>query len=115
MKNDRHLRTAEQYGIKEQCEKLEQELLNIDGVTNIEFDLDGFYDNLGQVIFLAKYEIDDRCASDLEYFNQRTYIMQSIIEVCKNNDLYYSGDKIEDYGAHFYFVRRCGKVWETNG
>lgn len=108
MKDDRHLRTAEQYGIKEQCEKLEQELLNIDGVTNIDFDLDGFYDDLGQVIFLAKYEIDD----NKSYFAERIRIKSKIADICTLHGLYPSGDLIEDYGHHFYFVRKCGKVWE---
>lgn len=64
----------------------------------------GFYDNLNQVVILAKYE--------LGYLDSRTPITQAIIEVCKNNDLYPSGDSIEDYGAHLYFVRRCGKTWK---
>ena len=105
MKDNRHLQTAIRYGVKEQCEKLETELLAIDGVTDIDFDLDGFYDDLGQVIFLAEY--------DLGYLASRTPITQAIIEVCKNNDLYPSGDSIEDYGAHLYFVRTCGKEWKT--
>lgn len=110
MKNDRHLRTAEQYGIKEQCEKLEQELLNIDGVTDIDFDLDGFYDDMWYVIFLAKYEINDYN----NYFEDKTRIKRQIIDICTKHDLYPSGDPIEDYGQHLYFVRKCGKVWKTN-
>lgn len=112
MKDNRHLQIAIQYGIKEQCEKLEKELLAIDGVTDIDFDLYGFYDNLNQVIFLAKYDVP----SDLPYqtyFSEMRRIKETISAVCKDNDLYPSGDAIEDYGAHFYFVRRCGKEWKT--
>ena len=104
MKDNRHLHIAEQYGIKEQCEKPEIELLTIDGVTNIDFDLYGYYDNLNHVIILVKY--------NLGYLDSRTPITQAIIEACTNNDLYPSGDSIEDYGAHLYFVRRCGKTWK---
>lgn len=105
MKDNRHLHTAEQYGIKEKCERLETELLTIEGVTDIDFDLDGFYDNMEQVIFLAEY--------DHAYWDETGRIKQSIINVCKGNDLYPSGDAIEDYGAHLYFVRKCGKEWLT--
>ena len=111
MKDNRHLRTAEQYGIKEQCEKLERELLAIDGVTDIDFYLDGFYDNIRYVIFVARYDV----ASDLPYdtyFSKMRRIKQTIIDVCRDNDLYPTGDSIEDYGAHFYFVRRCGREWK---
>jgi hypothetical protein len=110
MKNNRHLHTAEIFGIKEQCEKLERELLAIDGVTDIDIDLDGFYDDLGQVIFLARYEIPSEEPYD-SWFFKYTRIKTEIIEICKNNDLYPSGDRIEDYGAHFYLVRQCGKEW----
>ena len=109
MKDNRHLRTAITYGIKEQCEKLEAELLNIDGVTDIDFDLDGFYDNLGQIIFLAKYEIDN----SKNYFAEKIRIKSKIADICTLHGLYPSGDLIEDYGQHFYFVRTCGKVWDT--
>lgn len=106
MKDDRHLKTAIQYGIKEQCERLEKELLSIDGVTNIEFDLDGFYDDLGEVIFLAKYEVNND-----NYFSEKIRIKSKIVDICTLHGLYPSGDLIEDYGQHLYFVRKCGNVW----
>lgn len=112
MKDNRHLRTAVTYGIKEQCEKLETELLTIDGVTDIDFYLDSFYDNIRYVIFVARYDV----ASELPYetyFSEMRRIKQAIIDICTNNDLHPTGDAIEDYGHHFYFVRRCGKEWKT--
>lgn len=105
MKDNRHLKTAIQYGIKEQCEKLEKDLLSIDGIIDIDFDLDGFYDNLGQVIFLAKYDAGTS-------FYEKIRLKSKIIDICTLHGLYPSGDLIEDYGHHFYFVRNCGKVWE---
>ena len=55
--NDRTTRTAARFGISEQCAALERDLLTLPGAVEVEFDLDGFYDNLREVIFLVKFEI----------------------------------------------------------
>lgn len=51
---ERELRTAIKFNIVDKVEKLENELLKIEGVTEIDFDLDGFYDDMHQVIFFDK-------------------------------------------------------------
>nr|DAQ92813.1 MAG TPA: hypothetical protein [Caudoviricetes sp.] len=55
--NDRTTATDARFGISEQCAALERDLLTLPGVVKVEFDLDGFYDNLRQVIFLVKFDI----------------------------------------------------------
>lgn len=57
MLDDRHKRTAEKHGILDLVETLQANLLALDGVDDVEFDLDGFYDNIPHVIFLPKYNI----------------------------------------------------------
>lgn len=108
MKNDRHAETARRFGIMPECEKLEAELLQIPGVTSVEFDLDDFYDDLGQVIFLIGYDID---VSDLDYYDKRREMLKSVIVCAYENGLGPSGDSIEDYGEHYYFVRRIMNGW----
>ena len=44
--NDETTRIAERYGITDKCASLEQDLMNIDGVTSVEFDLNGFLDDI---------------------------------------------------------------------
>ena len=57
MMNEKTRRTAERFNIIDKVEKLQRELLQIDGVIDVEFDIDGFYDNIGDFIFLTKYDI----------------------------------------------------------
>lgn len=54
--NDETTRIAERYGITEKCASLERDLLGIDGVTGVEFDLNGFLDDIHQVIVLVGYD-----------------------------------------------------------
>lgn len=54
--NDETTRIAERYGITEKCASLERDLLGIDGVTGVEFDLNGFLDDIHQVIVLVGYK-----------------------------------------------------------
>lgn len=54
--NDETTRIAERYGITEKCASLERDLLGIDGVTSVEFDLNGFLDDIHQVIVLVGYD-----------------------------------------------------------
>jgi len=105
---ERERKTAEHFGILEKVEKLEKELLTIAGVVEVDFDLNGFYDNMNQVIFLTKYDIP---VSSLTYFAQRRGLLDSAICIAEENDLYSSGDPIEDTGDWFYFVRDCGETW----
>lgn len=105
---ERELRTAKKFNIVDKIEKLEKELLEIEGVTEVDFDLDGFYDDMHQVIFLTKYDIP--VASD-NYFELRKQLINNVINVANSNGLTRTEDRIEDYGEHFYFVMKYGKEW----
>lgn len=105
---ERELRTATKFNIIDKVEKLEKELLEIEGVTEVEFDLDGFYDDMHQVIFLTKYNIPT--ASE-NYFELRKQLINDVIRVANNNGLRRTEDRIKDYGEHFYFVMKYGKGW----
>ena len=98
---DRHKETAIKFGILEQCEAFEKDLLTITHCVGVEFDLDGFYDNLPQVIFLTKYDIP---LSIENYFAVRKQFKIDVLQVAAKYGLKPSGDAIEDYGEHFYFV-----------
>lgn len=108
MLNEREQRTADRFGITEKVESFETDLLTIPGVVKVEFDLDGFYDNLHQLIFLPKYDIP---VSAPDYFVQRRELLSSVLETAKKHGLTRTGDRIEDYGQHFYIVCNC--FWET--
>lgn len=109
MKQNRHAQTAERYGIRTRLESLEADLLKTPGLVSVEFDLDSLIDNIPYIIILAGYDID---VSRPDYFQARGAVRRAIIETCAVHDLYPTGDPIEDYGEHFYFVRQQGASWK---
>jgi hypothetical protein len=105
---ERTQKIIEQYNLNEKIENLTKDLLSIPYAVDVEYDLDGFLDNLSQVIFLVKYDIP---VSLDDYFKVRQKFLYDVIEVAKKNGLNRSGDSIEDYGQHFYFVFNHNKSW----
>lgn len=105
---------AERFGILERCKAFENELLRIKDIVpdksddGIPFDLSGFLSNIFQVIIVPKYDI--RADRD-DYWEARKQLKESVVALAEKYDLYPAGDRIEDQGAHFYFVFRCGKSW----
>ncbi len=110
----RDAKTAEQFGILERCKAFEEDLLQIKDIVSdkfddgIPFDLDGFLSSIYHVIIVPQYDI--RADRD-DYWEARRQLRESVIALAEKYDLYPSGDRIEDQGAHFYFVFRCGKSW----
>ena len=109
MLKEREQKTADYFGITDKVENFKSDLLKIPGVVDVEFDLDEFYDNLHQLIFLPKYDID---VAATDYFNRLRQLLHSVLEVAKNHGLSRTGDDIENYGEHFYIVCRCD--WEIS-
>ena len=99
---------AERYGIAEKCALLEHDLLGIDGVTSVEFDLNGFLDGIHQVIALVGYDYH-KIASTWSLAGK------VVGKALPYHDLNDSGDLIEDYGEHLYFVFDCGQSWLKKG
>lgn len=106
--NEETTRIAERCGIAEKCASLERDLLSIDGVTSVEFDLNGFLDGIHQVIALVGY--------DYHKIRSAWSVAGKIVEkALLHHDLHDSGDLIEDYGEHLYFVFDCGPSWMKKG
>lgn len=99
---------AEWYGLTKKCESLERDLLSIDGVTSVEFDLNGFLDDIHQVIVLVGY--------DYHKIRSAWSVAGKIVEkALLYHDLNDSGDLIEDHGEHLYLVFDCGPSWIKKG
>jgi hypothetical protein len=96
--------------VQEKIQELEKELLQIDGVNAVEFDLDN-YEDCHQVILLPHY---DAGPLNGEYYRRRAFQLAKILTVCAAHDLHNSGDRIEDYETCWYIVRNCGKTWPRN-
>lgn len=98
---------AERYGITEKCASLERDLLGIDGVTSVEFDLNGFLDDNQQVIVLVGY--------DFHIVTRKLRLAVDVVKTAYLHRLEESGDRIEDYGEHLYLVFNCGLSWLKKG
>lgn len=97
---------AERYGITDKCKALEHALLKIHGATSVEFELNGFLDNIHQVIVLVGY--------DFHQIRELPTFAREVALEAFQHDLKKSGDRIEDYGEHLYFVFDCGQSWLAN-
>lgn len=106
---EREQRTADTFGITYRVEELKRDLLAVDGVVDVEFDLDGYWSDIQQIIFLPKYSIPVHME---DYYQRRRTMIASILEVCARHGLTRSGDRIEDYGEHLYIVTNC--QWPVN-
>lgn len=113
---DRDIKTAERFGILERCKAFENDLLKIKDIVpdksddGIPFSLDGFLSGIYHVIIVPQYDIrGDR----EDYWEARSQLKEAVIALAEKYDLYPSGDRIEDMGAHFYFVFTCGQTWRN--
>lgn len=110
------LKIAEQFGIIVRCKAFESDLLEIKDIVpdkmdgGIGFDLTGFLSDIHQVIIVPKYNIRPERG---DYWEARRQLCENVIDLAEKYDLYPSGDRIEDYGEHFYFVFTCGKSWRN--
>ena len=106
---------ANRYGILDRMEILEHDLMDIPHIVHVEFDISD-YPECNQVIMIPKYDIKPQPPYGVpewdSWSDARHKQIEMILNVCKNHDLYNSGDRIEDYGEHWYIVRSCGKTWK---
>lgn len=65
--NENEIKIAERFNILDKCQKLEKDFLQLSRITKVEFDLNGLYDNIYQVIILVKYEIP---YDEEEFYNE---------------------------------------------
>lgn len=101
---ERTILQAKHFGQLGRIKAFEEALLKIPGIIeSVDFDLDGWFDNIRQVIICPKYN----------WRADRTQIIRDVINAAKELDLHPSGDAIEDYGEHLYFVFDCGESWPS--
>ena len=106
--NDETTRIAERYGITEKCASLERDLLSIDGVTSVEFDLNGFLDDIHQVIVLVGY--------DFHIVTRKLRLAVDVVNPacsCMGSKSTATGSRTD--GEHLYLVFNCGPSWPKKG
>lgn len=107
---EREMETAKRFGILDKMEKLEEDLLSVKNASDfIDFDLDGFYDGIKQVIVIIGYDIP---VGTENYFEVRRRFVVDVLEVAMKNGLTRTEDRIEDYGESFYIVFNHDDTWK---
>ena len=106
---EREMETAKRFNILDKVEKLEKELIAVDMADMVDFDLNGFYDDMKQVIVLVGYKFPYRAEN---WFDMRRKFISDVLHVAKNNGLTRTEDRIEDYGKCFYFVFNHDDTWK---
>lgn len=111
--SERVIKTAETFGILGKMQALEKDLLNIEGIPECDFSIDDFWNgfSINYVILVPKYSIPSELSVD-DYFAIRRKQLHEIFECCLQHDLKPTGDSVEDYGKHWYIVRKCGSTWK---
>lgn len=109
MYDKRAEKDAKRFGILDKMQALEDDLMKIDGIANVEFDIRDYAD-IHYVILVPKYSFDTGMKA-ISYYDARSKQLKEILETCEKHSLFPSGDSIEDMGAHWYIVRRCDKSW----
>ena len=104
---ERTIKTARYFGILKRLQALEADLLKLEYITEVDFDVDNF-DELHHVIIIPKYSVP---ASEPRYFSLCQNTISNILITCTRYDLWATGDRIEDMGEHWYIVRKAGTTW----
>lgn len=107
MYDKRTEQAAARLGILRRMQRLEEDILAIDDIVCVEFDISN-YPEIPYVILIPKYDI--RVDRD-DYWEARHHQCDRIRAVCLEHDLHPTGDRWEDMGEHWYIVRRCGPTW----
>ena len=109
MYDQRAERRAILCGILGRMQALENDLLQIEGISDIDFGIDTYGDyEWSQVILVPRYTLD---VERPDYYEARKAQLDQVLNVCERHDLHPSGDRIEGQGRHWYIVRSTGKSW----
>ena len=99
---------AKTYGVPiEKLIALEKRLLGIPHITEVDFDASALESK--QLCVLTGYDIRPDVQ---DYWERRDYTRSAVVGAAKENDLTRTGDRIEDYGEHFYFVFNAAALFE---
>lgn len=97
---------ANKFGITDNLNKLTNDLMNLEYVTNVEYDLDGYYDNMNAPITLVSFDINvkDKEYDITNYLSAKTQLIKQILAVMKNNGVNVEVKEFEDNDTYFYIV-----------
>lgn len=104
---ERTIQAAQRYGLLDRLKDFEAELLKIEYIEDVDFDVDN-YDEILNVILIPHYAIPPE---EPRYFSLCQNTKSKILILCAQYDLWPTTDVIEDMGEHWYIVRKAGSTW----
>lgn len=105
-KKERDLNIAKKFNQVDRLNKVTRELLDVEGVVDVEVDLDSLPE-IGYTIFVIKYDISFDPSET--YFERRQKQKIEILKVLNANNYIRTPDTWEDYGEHWYIVTQDAK------
>lgn len=107
---DREKRRAETLGFLDRLQALEKDLLQVEHVTDVQFDVDGFFDDIPHVCVVYRYDVPMALEN---YFQVRREMLHKSLEIMERHGLTRTGDTIEDYGEHYFIVRKANWMYRN--
>ena len=100
--------TADKFGITNKVKELETALLNIENVAEIIIDIDGFYDDVNEVVLSVEHTIP---LNRTDFFELVGKVKDNVVATALNRGLTRAEDRVEDYGERFCIVFDCDENW----
>lgn len=104
---DREKRRAETLGFLDRLQVLEKDLLQVEHITDVHFDIDEFFSDIPHVCVVYRYAVP---MAHENYFQARRDMLHKSLEIMERHGLTRTSDTIEDHGEHYYIV--CKANWK---
>lgn len=97
---------AKKYGLTPYLNKLTHDLMNLQYVTKVDYDLYGYYNGIYAPVTLVSYDIDvtDEEFSVTNYMKAEEKLVKQILDVMKSNGVNVELEEFEDNDTYFYIV-----------
>ena len=97
---------AKKYGLTPYLNKLTHDLMNLQYVTKVDYDLYGYYNGIYAPVTLVSFDIDvtDEEFSAVNYINAEEKLIKQVLDVMKSNGVNVELEEFEDNDTYFYIV-----------
>lgn len=101
--------TADKFRITKKVKELETALMGIENVSEIKFDLEGFYDGINEIVLCVYHTIT---LNRTDFFEIVGKMKDNVVATALNCGLARTKDRVEDYGKFFCIVFDCDESWD---
>lgn len=101
--------TADKFRITKKVKELETALMSIENVSEIKFNLEGFYDGINEIVLCVYHTIP---LNRTDFFETVGKMKDNVVATALNCGLARTKDRVEDYGKFFCIVFDCDESWD---